>query len=224
MRILTISDRVVPILYSPHILTRLGKIDLVLSCGDLPFYYLDFVSSMLGAPCYYVFGNHAQGLELGLEPPIRRFAGGDLDGRLVYERGILIAGLEGAYRYNRNPRFQYTEREMWLKIARLIPSLLAARLRYGRYLDILITHAPPRGIHDGPDRAHTGFVSFLTFMRWFRPRYLIHGHKHVYRPDEQTRTVYQDTVVINTYGFRVLEIDEHEGRRPRPRRSSVLRA
>ncbi len=207
MRILTISDRIVPILYSPRIVTRLEKIDVVLSCGDLPFYYLDFVSSMLGAPCYYVFGNHAQGLEYGLTLPAHRVAGMNLDERLVYERGVLIAGLEGSRRYNQTPRFQYTETQMWLKIVRLIPALLRARVRYGRYLDILITHAPPLGIHDGPDLAHTGFAAFLTFMRWFRPRYLIHGHKHVYRPDEVVETVYYDTVVINTYGFRILEID-----------------
>ncbi|MCD6290445.1 MAG: metallophosphoesterase [Anaerolineae bacterium] len=214
MRVLTISDRIEPILYSPYIKARLGEIGLVLSCGDLPFYYIEFISSMLGAPCYYVFGNHAQGMELGLDPPARRFVGGNIDGRLVYEHGVLIAGLEGAYRYNRNPRFQYTESEMWLKIARMIPSLAVARLRYGRYLDILITHAPPLGIHDGPDRAHRGFASFLAFMRWFRPRYLIHGHKHVYRNDEPTETIYYDTLVVNTCGYRVLEIDEHRQAHP----------
>ncbi|MCS7221156.1 MAG: metallophosphoesterase [Anaerolineae bacterium] len=208
MRILTISDQIELSLYHPSIRARLGRIDLVLSCGDLPFYYIDFVCSLLGAPCYYVFGNHAQGLEHSLYPPAPPSAGVNLDGRLVCERGLLIAGLEGARRYNNNPRFQYTDNEMWLKVISLIPQLLRARARYGRFLDILITHAPPLGIHDGPDRAHQGFSSFLAFMRWFRPRYLIHGHKHVYGRGEVTETRYHDTIVINTFGFRLIEIEQ----------------
>ena len=95
MRVLTISDRIEPILYSPYIKARLGEIGLVLSCGDLPFYYIEFISSMLGAPCYYVFGNHAQGMELGLDPPARRFVGGNIDGRLVYDQAVLSTVLQG---------------------------------------------------------------------------------------------------------------------------------
>jgi len=44
-------------------------------------------------------------------------------------------------------------------------------------------------------------------MGRFRPRYLIHGHVHVYYPSETTESVYQDTRVLNTYGYRTLEMD-----------------
>ena len=94
------------------------------------------------------------------------------------------------------------------KVWRLMPSLLMNRIRYGRYLDILITHAPPEGIHDRTDRCHQGFRAFVTFMQRFRPRYLIHGHVHVYSPNDPVETVYQDTTVLNTYGYRMLEIEE----------------
>lgn len=208
MRVLTVSDKIEPVLYSPRIVSRVGPIDLVISCGDLPFYYLDFISSMLGAPCFFVFGNHAQGLEHGLPMSAHRVAGVNLDGRVIFERGLLLAGLEGARRYNRNPRFQYSDSEMWWKVLRMAPSLWAARMRYGRYLDILVTHAPPRGIHDGPDVAHQGFAAFLAFMRWFKPRFLVHGHKHIYRQSEPCVTRYGETTVINTYGFRILDWDQ----------------
>jgi hypothetical protein len=46
-------------------------------------------------------------------------------------------------------------------------------------------------------------------MERFRPRYLIHGHVHVYSPREITESVYQDTTVINAYGYRTLEISAH---------------
>ena len=70
-----------------------------------------------------------------------------------------------------------------------------------------MAHSPPAGIHDGPDRAHTGFNGFLWFMRRFKPRYLLHGHKHVYRHDEVIATRYYDTQVINVFPWKVIEID-----------------
>jgi hypothetical protein len=45
-------------------------------------------------------------------------------------------------------------------------------------------------------------------MNLFRPRYLIHGHVHLYNSLETAESVYRDTRVINTYGYRTLEIDE----------------
>lgn len=111
-------------------------------------------------------------------------------------------------RYNNRPDFQYSEREMTRKAWSLAPRLVMNRLLYGRYLDILITHAPPKGIHDQADRCHQGFEAFLTLMDRFRPRYLVHGHVHIYSPLDLTETVYKNTTVINTYGYGLLEIDE----------------
>ena len=41
-------------------------------------------------------------------------------------------------------------------MARLTPQLLWNRQRYGRYLDVLVTHSPPFGVHDRPDLPHYG--------------------------------------------------------------------
>jgi Icc-related predicted phosphoesterase len=215
MRILTLSDKVEPLLYGPTVHRTVGQVDMVLGCGDLPDYYLDYVVSVLNVPCYYVQGNHAQGEEFRGRVPEedtkhRRCAppGCNVHGRVVHDKGLLIAGLEGSMRYNRNPRFQYTDRQMQHQLRSMAPRLLRNWLRHGRFLDILITHAPPRGIHDGPDVCHQGFGAYLSFMRWFRPRYLIHGHKHVHGPEQTMQTVYHHTQVINTYGYRIVEIDQ----------------
>ena len=211
MKILTVSDKVDDLLYSPAIRERFGDVDLVLGCGDLPYYYLEYIVTMLGGPLFYVIGNHANAVRKRYAPRDQwEYPGGceNIDGRVVRYRKLLIAGLEGSMRYNNKPSFQYTEREMAWKIWQLAPTLLLNKLRYGRYLDILITHAPPRGIHDQSDRCHQGVAAFVTFMERFQPRYLIHGHVHVYTPLEKTDTVYQQTRVLNTYGYRVLEIDE----------------
>jgi Icc-related predicted phosphoesterase len=205
VRILAVSDQVVDAVYSRSICERFGDAGLVISCGDLPYSYLEFIVSMLNAPSFYVHGNHdspeyrASGVTL-TEP------GGwvNLDGRIVEAKGLLMAGLEGSLRYKPDVPFQYTEQEMAWKVHALTPILLMNRFRYGRYVDIMVTHSPPYGIHDGPDLPHRGFQAFLGFMDRFKPRYLLHGHKHVYGP-EPTRTRYGETEVINVYPYRVID-------------------
>jgi Icc-related predicted phosphoesterase len=210
MKILSVSDKVEQLLYSPALKRLYGDVDLVLGCGDLPFYYLEFIVTMLGGPLFYVIGNHANAVRKRYAAEEEwQYPGGctNLDERVVRYKNLIVAGLEGSMRYNNNPYFQYTEREMTAKVWRLVPALLFNRLRYGRYLDVLITHAPPYQIHDHEDPCHTGFRVFRTFMKRFRPRYLIHGHVHVYSPTEPTESVYHETTVLNTYGHRTLEID-----------------
>jgi uncharacterized protein len=212
MRVLLISDKVEPVLYSPAIQERVGEIDLIVSCGDLPFYYIEYIISMLNKPAFYVFGNHGREMEYqsgkGDSWNQAHAPGGatDLHMRTANVNGLLLAGLEGSIRYNDSSRSQYTDQEMWWNIVRLFPRLLYNRLRYGRWLDVLVAHSPPLGIHDKPDQAHQGFRAFLGFMRFFRPRYLVHGHIHLYRGNEVTQTTYYDTEVINIYPFRILEL------------------
>jgi len=208
VKILALSDRVVDAVYSPRIRERFGDVDLLLSCGDLPYSYLEYVVTMLPLPAFYVHGNHdkpectASGKTL-TEP------GGwtNLDGHVAKVGSLLLAGLGGSLRYRPGTPYQYTETEMKLKTLRLLPRLWLNRLRYGRYLDILITHAPPWGIHDGEDLPHRGFRVFLRLMERFRPGYLLHGHKHVYRP-QATRTTYGATTVVNVYPCAVIEWEE----------------
>ncbi len=58
MKLLALSDEVVDWIYSPAWLARCGDVDLVIGCGDLPMHYMEFVTSTLNVPCYYVRGNH----------------------------------------------------------------------------------------------------------------------------------------------------------------------
>ncbi len=202
MKILTVSDQIIDALHSPALLHYARDVELILACGDLPASYQEYLVSMLNVPLLYVMGNHGGEGGAGLYPE----GGENIDRRVVEHKGLLIAGLEGAQRYNNKPKFQYTETEMRAHIATLIPTLVLNRARYGRYLDIVITHAPPAGIHDGTDYAHRGFKSFVWLMDHYQPRYLIHGHTHVYDNREETTTVCGATTVINTYGYKILNI------------------
>jgi Icc-related predicted phosphoesterase len=210
MRILTVSDEVVPTVYSLSARERFGDVACVLGCGDLPYYYLEYIVTTLGVPCFYVFGNHDSPEVSDIGEPILAPRGcTSLEGRSERFGNLLLAGLGGCLRYNDSREHQYEEWQMAVRLWRLAPRLLLNHVRYGRYVDIMLTHAPPLGIHNGPDRPHRGFRAFLTLMDHFQPRYLIHGHIHrSYGFGMATETRYRNTMVINTAGHRVLEIDE----------------
>lgn len=213
MTILAVSDRVMGNLYNPQVRQTHTDIDLLIGCGDLPFYYLDFLVSALDVPLIYVRGNHDLAPQYTVDGRVlHRVPGGvDIHGRVVTVKGLTFAGLEGSMRYRPDDPLMYTEAEMRWEITRLLPVLLWRRLRSGRALDILVTHSPPFQIHDRSDRAHTGFRLFHNFMRLFRPRYLLHGHVHVYRRDVPRITRFEDTIVINVYPHFRLDMAQPPG-------------
>ena len=217
MKILCVSDQIDPLVYSHSIKKRFADVDVILGAGDLPLDYLDFIVSTLNKPLFYVFGNH----HVVEKPPQSFFqeengafrvnlwedSQSHVGSKVRREEGVIVAGLGGSMRYNKGPN-QFTERGMYLEIAKLIPRLLWNRLFHGRFLDILLTHAPPRGIHDKPDRCHQGFKAFLWFMKKFKPRYLVHGHIHLYDLSDVRRTRWMETEIINAYGHYVIDTDD----------------
>jgi Icc-related predicted phosphoesterase len=222
MKILCVADHLDPLVYSPGIKERFGDVDLVLGAGDLPMSYLGFIASSLNKPVLFVFGNHNLdkyhmfNKRSALNPRMTTF-GPDtqhhygstyIDRRVIRKKKLVIAGLGGSLRYNDGEN-QYTEFQMTLRMLSLVPKLIWNRVFRGRFLDILLTHIPPRGIHDKGDLAHRGFPGFLWFMRTFRPRYLLHGHIHLYDLNARRVTRYEDTDVINVYDHYLLEIDTH---------------
>ncbi len=206
LRILAVSDQVVEALYSPRAREWLSPIHLILSCGDLPYEYLEFLMEIFNAPLFYVYGNHDRP-ELRSDGRIRHApeGGQNLDGAVAWEQGLLLGGLGGSPRYHPEGRHQYTEEEMWLRALRLAPLLLWNRYRYGRAVDLFIAHAPPRSIGDGPDPAHQGFSAFRWLIRHFRPRYFLHGHLHIWGRRPAIRV--GSTQVINVFPYYVLEIE-----------------
>ena len=206
MKTLAISDVVIPFIYSPGVRERFSSIRMVISCGDMPYYYQEYIVSCLNVPLYFVRGNHDKEIEYSTGETRSAPGGGiNLHKRVINHQGILLAGIEGSLRYRMGP-FQYSQLEMWLHACSLLPWLLRNRLIYGRYLDILVTHAPPRGIHDLDDLTHRGIDAFRWLIDTFHPSYHLHGHIHVINPNTITETLFNKTRVINVYGFREINI------------------
>ncbi len=207
MKILSLSDVIDPRIYSPHLKERFPDVELVIGCGDEPYYYLEYIVSSLNAPTYYVRGNHARIMEYS-ESGARSEPHGavNLHRKAVNYRGLLLAGVEGSLRYRPGP-FQYSQPEMMGHVLLLAPSLLLNRIKFGRYLDVFVTHSPPAGIHDDDDLPHQGIRAFRWVIRVFHPAYHFHGHVHVYRNDTKLVSYVGPTCVVNTYGYRVTDIE-----------------
>ena len=221
MRILCVSDQVDPVVYSSAIRDRFKDVDLILSAGDLPMDYLSFIVSSLNKPLLFVFGNHNLE-ELAYYRPRGDSRSHPTDSpwlsrdpmessgavyagfKMIREEGLLVAGLGGSRWYNGGAN-QFTDLQMTLRILLMIPALVWNRIFFGRYLDILLTHAPPEGIHDQQDPCHRGFRPFLWFMRVFRPRFLVHGHVHLYDQTSARVSEYRMTRVVNVFGHYILD-------------------
>ena len=201
MKILALSDQVDPLIYCSSIRERFAEVELIVGCGDLPAYYLEYVVTQLNVPLVYVPGNHDPD---GLIVP----GGISVDGKLVQVNGAIIVGLGGSRRYKPKGKHQYTEAEMSWRSARLFIKTLPTRLVKGRSIDLLITHAPPQGIHDDSDLAHQGFTAFHHFVRFSRPAMMLHGHSHVIRNLEKTRSQLYSCEIVNVFPYQVVDLPE----------------
>ena len=209
MKILTVSDRVERSFFKENLLRKKCQgIHLILSCGDLPPYYLEYLVTSLNAPLYYVPGNHDEQPYQSYSAK-KPFAKGciNIDQKVIVFKNLLIGGLAGAFRYKKG-KYLYTEAQMHRKVFSMTPHLLVNKIKYKRYIDIVITHAPPFGIHDEKDLAHRGFKEFLTLMKTYKPTYLIHGHTLRQGGEGKEMNCYRSTWVINTNPYRILEIDD----------------
>jgi calcineurin-like phosphoesterase family protein len=215
VRVLAVSDEVDEALW--HDVSPVAGVELIVACGDLPFEYLGHLMEELDAPLVFVPGNHdpdvegyRQGrgglvLRAGLpeEPPWPPGAV-NTDGRVVDVAGLRIAGLGGSVRYSNGPN-QYTQRQQSRRARHLATVARWRRLRDGRAVDVLLTHAPPRGVGDGDDPPHHGFTGLRDLVARLEPPLLLHGH--VQRFGAAPAALHLgSTVVRNVVGQHVLDV------------------
>lgn len=201
MKILLVSDHENKYIWDHFDASRFADIDLILSSGDLKSEYLSFLVTMINKPLFYIHGNHDT--EYISKPPEGCEA---IEDRIVQFKGIRILGLGGCMKYcgyskTGTKPFQYTDREMQKRIRRLRIKLM---LKGG--FDILLTHAPVKGICDGADLCHTGFPSLLALVDRWKPAYVIHGHMHMGFGRGKRFVMHGDTKVIDAFDSYILEL------------------
>lgn len=193
MKILAIADTVSPYVYDHFKAEHFNDIDLVLSAGDLPSYYLSFIATVIHKPLLYVHGNHDR--KFIDEPP-----GGCecIEDRIVTINGKRILGLGGSMYYTGGPH-QYTEKQMQQRIRRQWLPLLQG-------VDILLTHSPLFAMGDGLDLPHRGFNAFVKFAQHYQPPLIVHGHQHLNYGQQPREQRLGNTRIVNAYGYTVLDI------------------
>ena len=175
----------------------LEDVDLVISCGDLPAEYLSFLTCFTDAPILYVHGNHDRSYEI--RPPEGCIC---VEDTVCVVKGVRVLGLGGSMRY-RPGTHMYTEQEMAKRVRRQ-----RWKLWRSKGFDILVTHAPARGLGDQEDLPHRGFEVFLKLMDRWRPRYMAYGHVHPEYGalDFRRELRYGETTVVNAYKRYIIEL------------------
>ncbi|MCK5890222.1 MAG: metallophosphoesterase [Aeromicrobium sp.] len=203
VRVLAVADEVAP--QVDDVRVRSLRPDLVLAAGDLPWDYLEFLASCLEVPVVFVPGNHDPEIAArsAWGGPVfdgaRPHGAVNADVRVVEAAGLRIAGLGGSVRYNRGPH-QYTQREYVRRARRL-----ARRARRAGGVDILLSHAPPRGLGDEDDGPHVGVESMHDLLADLEPRWHVHGHIHPHGFPRADRQV-GPTTITNVVPWRLLEV------------------
>ncbi len=194
-KILAISDEEILKKYTvEQCKEKFSDVDFILSAGDLSNEYLDYVFTILHKDLIYVNGNHVYAKKHNIS-----FCK-NIDGKVIMYKGLKIAGFDGSRIYSFKEH-QYTELEMGIRIAKMIPGFLI------RKPDIILTHAPPRKIHDREEPVHKGFKVFNRLLKRFKPKLWVHGHIHLGSHFEKQETMVDETRVVNAYGYKVIEIE-----------------
>src|ERR1051326_8372149 len=123
LKVLAVTDEVDARLYgNAGVRHACARPDLILGCGDLPAYYLDYLVSRFDVPLFAIHGNH------DAPPPLEGSAefGGCgarwIGGRTARAGQLLLAGFDGSLRYNMGA-YQSTQGEMWAAVRGLVPRL-----------------------------------------------------------------------------------------------------
>ena len=198
MKILIVADEEYNGYWEYYTPGKLKPYQLILSGGDLKADYLSFMVTMARCPLMYVHGNHDERYEK--RPPEGCIC---IEDKVVQFRGLRILGLGGCMRYKPGPHM-YTEKEMLKRV-----KSLRFRLWLTKGFDILVAHAPIKGVGDESDLAHRGFAVFQQLVDKYRPALFVHGHVHKsYTFQFRRERQYGDTRVVNAWTSYIIDLPE----------------
>jgi len=195
--------------------------DAIYACGDLESAYLDSITLYARGEVFYVNGNHdpapPQQSSFFVLDNVRHqtmlsdWVGENLHAKVAVSGDYLLCGFSGARTEQERP-YHYSERTMRGLVRRV-----ARRIRFLRWWDrmrgrqpkpvIVLSHAPPQGIHDESGGFHEGFACFTRFIREVKPLLWLHGHVHLKAFNQTKKTRYEQTTIVNVYEFKVITLN-----------------
>lgn len=200
MKILLVADQESRYIWDFYDPKRFEDIDFILAAGDLKASYMEFLTTVMLKPLYYIHGNHdTRYLE---NPP-----GGCIciEDDLVVIKGIRILGLGGSMRYKEGA-MQYSEAEMTKRVKKL-----RRKIDKHKGFDILLAHSPASGVGDGQDLCHNGFDIFNQLINVYKPAYFLHGHQHLnYNLNAKRLRQVDQTTIINGYEYHVIDFKPND--------------
>jgi uncharacterized protein len=197
VRILAVSDEVDRALESQANRVALGKLDLIVGCGDLDPAYLAMVGDAFRVPLVYVRGNHDRGANW--QAHVRFLPEPLSDGRAETVAGIEFIGFSWPGR--RSGHADHDERAAWLQVLGT-----GVRATFKRGPRLVISHAPPLEAGDDPsDPYHRGFRAYRWLAARLRPTLWLHGHTTVATSQSLT-TQLGPTTIVNVTGAALIEL------------------
>ena len=169
IRVLAVSDEVEAGLWEHLDRRALGRIDLLVSCGDLPPDYLSYLEGSLRVPLVLVTGNH------DLDDAWRHEAARLLPARgpgadLVEAAGLGIVSLDWPGTGKARTRSQ--DLTAWRQVLGL-----ALRVALGGRRPVVVaSHVAPHAAGDARDVYHRGFRAYRWLAERLRPALWLHGH------------------------------------------------
>lgn len=196
IRALVVADEESKFIWDYFDRSAFQGVDVILACGDLKPSYLTFLTTMVSAPLFYVYGNHDA--HMLTNPP----EGCDnLETKMQVVKGVRFLGFGGCLSQSPKP-LHYTEAEAARQITRRMQEI-----SFNGGFDVLVTHAPALGLGDGEDRFHQGFLAYRVLLDMFRPAYHFHGHQHLNYGKGNNRIIqYGQTQIYNAFGYSVLDL------------------
>lgn len=144
-------------------------IDIAICCGDISPVHGDTIEAgrrlgRLDARLFIVPGNFE--LPTTLSAICKENNWTDLHGKSFKVNGITIVGCGGAPKGPFNTPYELEEREFEEILAKI------------EYADILVTHAPPKGVTDYTNGANIGSDAIRAFIEDKQPKINLCGHVH----------------------------------------------
>jgi len=195
MQVLIIADIHGSLDSLKRILKNNEHVDLVLVCGDITHYNSPHITTMLEPfdleKTLFVPGN-CDTIEV---MDVLNEHGVNIHGKTVDINGIRIRGIGGSNPTPFDTPLEYSEEE------------LKEILFKDKEVDVLVSHAPPKGILDKVGVSHVGSVAIREYIEEVQPRFVFCGHIH----EQEGEETLNNSRIINpgpvTQGkFRIVEL------------------